>query len=148
VLVGLWIVAEFFILLSMEIFWPGHLSKPIKYSYLINNPRSLEHMTQFTNLLISAIIILTGLAIVWWFCFSPKPESFCNGKWNPDMYLPVTGPLRFPFPERRLQAWYLPEAYWGDKPRFDYAFREDSDGKLTPVWPNVPIKPRMTPAEY
>jgi hypothetical protein len=77
-----------------------------------------------------------------------KPESFCSGKWNPDMYLPVTGPLRFPFPERRLQSWYLPEAYWGDKPRFDYAFREDSDGKLTPVWPNAPIKPRMASAEY
>jgi hypothetical protein len=105
-------------------------------------------MTQFTNLLISALIILTCLAIVWWCYFTTKPESFCSGKWNPDMYLPVTGPLRFPFPEGRLQAWYLPEAYWGDKPRFDYAFTEDSAWKLTPVWPNVPIKPRMESAEY
>ncbi len=103
-------------------------------------------MTQFTNLLISAVIVLTGLAIVWWCYFMPKAsrlESFCSGKWNPDMYLPVTGPLMFPFSERRLQSWYLPEAYWRDKPRFDYAFTEDSAGKLTPVWPNVPIKPNL-----
>ena len=107
-------------------------------------------MTQFTNLTISIIIIFAGLAIVWWCYFMPqhmRTEPFC-GKWNPDMYMPITGPLRFPFPEQRLQAWYLPEAYWGDKPRFDYAFREDSAGKLTPVWPNVPIKPRLEPVEY
>jgi len=73
-------------------------------------------------------------------------EAFCN---NLDMYLPVTGHLHFPFPENRLQSWYLPAAYWGDKPRFDYAFREEStSGKLIPVWPNVPIKPRLEPVEY
>lgn len=105
-------------------------------------------MTQYTNLVISIIIVFTVLAIVWWCYFKHQTEPFC-GKWNPDMYLPVTERLRFPFPGSRLQAWYLPAAYWGDKPRFDYAFREDpTSGKLFPVWPNVPIKPRLEPVEY
>mgnify|MGYP001809686291 CR=1 FL=1 len=105
-------------------------------------------MTQFTNLTISVLIIFTVITLIGWCYYMPRPEPFC-GKWNPDIYLPVNERLRFPFPENRLQSWYLPAAYWGDKPRFDYAFREDTtNGQLTPVWPNLPIKQRIEPVEY
>lgn len=75
-------------------------------------------------------------------------EPFCGGKWNPDMLEPVTEPLQFPFPGRRLLSWYLPEYFWGSNPRFDYGFKYDTSGKLTPVWPNIPIRPRIETEQY